>query len=174
VAIVLERCHASGVDVTVNCCKAAAFPSAARLGHGNGIAEARAQSLPDPVHLEEEPVKKVVLALAVAVATVAVTHAQTAAKPAASKPAAQTKPAPAKPAAAKPEVMKVEVVSTDAAAKTITVKDASGSSTTLTATGPAVAALAKVKGGDWVVVTRSDMNATKIVKAKATAAKPKK
>jgi hypothetical protein len=117
-------------------------------------------------------VKNLVIALAVAVATVGVAHAQTM-KPAA-KPASQTKPAhPAKMAAAKAEVMKVEVVSTDAAAKTITVKDAAGTSTTLTATGPAVAALAKVKGGDWVMVTKSDMNATKIVKAKPAATKAK-
>lgn len=114
--------------------------------------------------------KKVVLALVVAVATVAVTHAQTA-KPAAKLASQAAKPAPAaKGTAAKHAVMKAEVVSTDAAAKTITVKDSSGMSTTLTATGPAVAALAKVKGGDWVLVTHSDTTATKIVKTKGAAA----
>lgn len=116
--------------------------------------------------------KKIVLALAVAVATAAVASAQTAA----TKPAAhQTKPA-AKPAEHKTEKaapMKAEVVSTDAAAKTITVKDASGSNVTLTATGAAVAELSKVKAGDWVMVTKSENNATKIAKVKTTETKPK-
>ena len=115
--------------------------------------------------------KKIVLALAVAVATAAVASAQTAA----TKPAAQTKSA-AKSAEHKTEKaapMKAEVVSTDAAAKTITVKDASGSNVTLTATGSAVAELSKVKAGDWVMVTKSENNATKITKVKTTEAKPK-
>jgi len=119
-------------------------------------------------------VKKTVLALVVAVATAAAANAQTAAKAPAPKAANQTKAAPAakapamKPAKAAP--MKVEVVSTDPTAKTITVKDSSGSNVTLTATGTAVASLAKVKGGDWVLVTKSDSNATKITKVKATGA----
>jgi hypothetical protein len=62
---------------------------------------------------------------------------------------------------------KGEVVSTDAAAKTITVKDASGNSTTYTATGAAVASLAKLSAGDEVTVTHTDTSATKIVKAAA-------
>jgi hypothetical protein len=69
--------------------------------------------------------------------------------------------------------VKGEVVSTDATAKTITVKDASGSNVTLTATGSAVAELAKLKPGDMVTVTKSENNATKITKAKATT-EPKK
>jgi hypothetical protein len=117
-------------------------------------------------------VKKIVLALVVAVATAAAANAQTPAK--APAKANQTKAssaaaAPAmKPAKAAP--MKAEVVSTDAAAKTITVKDSSGSDVTLTATGPAVAALAKVKAGDWVMVTKSDTKATKITQVKAAGA----
>ena len=120
--------------------------------------------------------KKIILALAVAVATAAAANAQTAAKqPAtakqtASKPAAdqaKTKAAPA----AKAMATKGEVVSTDAAAKTITVKDTTGSSMTYTATGAAVAELAKLSAGDHVTVTHSDTTATKIVKAKAAGAK---
>jgi glucose/arabinose dehydrogenase len=123
---------------------------------------------------EEASMKKIVLALAVAVATAAAASAQTAAKAPAMK-AAQTKSAPAtKAPAMKPMTTKAEVVSTDAAAKTITVKDSSGSNMTLTATGGAVAALASVKAGDWVTVTHTDTNATKIVKAKPASAKAKK
>jgi glucose/arabinose dehydrogenase len=118
---------------------------------------------------QEASVKKIVLALAVVVATAAAANAQTAAKPATqTKPAAKT----AAPKAEKAAPMKAEVVSTDAAAKTITVKDASGSNVTLTATGSAVAELSKVKAGDWVMVTKSENNATKITKVK-TEAKPK-
>lgn len=117
--------------------------------------------------------KKIVLALAVAVATAAAANAQTAAKPAA--PAAQTKAAPAaKAPAAKPTVVKGEVVSTDPAAKTITIKDAAGASSTLTATGPAVAALSTVKAGDMVRVTEKDSTAVKIAKVKAPGAKKAK
>ena len=126
--------------------------------------------------------KKIVLALALAVATAAAANAQTAAKqPAASKQAASkaTKPAAMKEAqakapkaaAAKAMSTKGEVVSADATAKTITVKDSSGNSTTYTATGAAVASLAKLSAGDHVTVWHSDTNATKIVKAKAPAAK---
>jgi hypothetical protein len=107
-------------------------------------------------------VKKIILALAMAVAVAAAANAQT------TKPAAHAMKAPA---AAKAQTMKAEVVSTDAAAKTITVKDAAGASTTLTATGGAVAALANVKAGDWVMVTHSDTTATKIAKVKATTPK---
>ena len=119
--------------------------------------------------------KKIVLALAVAVATAAAANAQTAAasKAPAAKPAAQTHAAKA-PKAEKAAPMKAEVVSTDATAKTITVKDASGSNVTLTATGPAVAELGKVKAGDWVMVTKSENNATKITKVKETATKAHK
>jgi glucose/arabinose dehydrogenase len=121
-------------------------------------------------------VKKIVLALAVAVATAAAASAQTAATKPAAKPADQTKSATHAPAAKaeKAAPMKAEVVSTDATAKTITVKDASGSNVTLTATGAAVAELAKVKAGDTVMVTKSENNATKIVKAKTTTSKPAK
>ena len=115
--------------------------------------------------------KKIVLALAVVVATAAGASAQTAAKAPAMK--AQTKAAVKAPAM-KAMATKAEVVSTDAAAKTITVKDASGSSMTLTATGGAVAELGKLKAGDWVMVTHTDTNATKIAKVKATAPKAKK
>ena len=123
--------------------------------------------------------KKIVLALAVVVAMAGVANAQTAAKaPAAkasaSKPADQTKPAAKHEAAPKAAPMKAEVVSTDAAAKTITIKDASGSNVTLTATGGAVAELSKVKAGDMVMVTESVTNATKISKVKTTEEKPKK
>jgi glucose/arabinose dehydrogenase len=126
------------------------------------------------------PVKKIVLALAVAVATAAAANAQTAAKPApaaktsASKAGDQTKSTAKHEAHAKAESVKGEVVSTDATAKTITVKDASGSNVTLTATGSAVAELAKLKPGDMVMVTKSASNATKITKAKTTETKPKK
>ncbi|MFL6281377.1 MAG: hypothetical protein ACJ731_14775 [Vicinamibacterales bacterium] len=120
--------------------------------------------------------KKIVLALAVAVATAAAASAQTAATKPAAKPADQTKPAAHAPAAKaeKAAPMKAEVVSTDATAKTITVKDASGSNVTLTATGPAVAELSKVKAGDTVMVTKSENNATKIAKVKTTTSKPAK
>jgi len=127
-------------------------------------------------------VKKIILALVVAVATAAAANAQTAAKqpaakqtatkPAAKPAADQAKPAPAP--AAKAGATKGEVVSTDATAKTITVKDASGASLTYTATGAAVAELAKLSAGDHVTVTHSDMTATKIVKAKEKAAGAKK
>ncbi len=117
--------------------------------------------------------KKFVLALAVVVAAAASANAQTPAPKPATKAAPASPAAPAMHAAkpmaatkAKAQTMKAEVVSTDAAAKSITVKDAAGASTTLTATGSAVAALAKVKAGDWVTVTHNDMTATHIVKAK--------
>ena len=117
--------------------------------------------------------KKIVLALAVVVATAAAASAQTAAKAPAMK--AQTKAAgAAKAPAMKATSTKAEVVSTDATAKTIPVKDASGSNMTLTATGGAVAELAKLKAGDWVMVTHTDTNATKIAKVKATTPKAKK
>ena len=111
--------------------------------------------------------KKIVIALALAVATAAAANAQTA------KPEAKAAPAPKAHAAkaAKAESMKAEVVSTDPTAKTITVKDAAGTSTTLTATGGAVASLGTVKAGDWVMVTKSENNATHIAKVKATGAK---
>lgn len=116
--------------------------------------------------------KKIVLALVVAVASVGMASAQTTAKTPAKTASHQTKAAPAmKTPAAKPHSMKAEVVSTDATAKTITVKDAAGTSTTLTATGGAVAALDKVKAGDWVMVTHTDTTATKIAKVKPTGAK---
>lgn len=119
--------------------------------------------------------KKIVLALAVAVAVAAAANAQTAAtKAPAAKPAAQTKSAAAKPAHEKAAPMKAEVVSTDATAKTITVKDASGSNVTLTATGSAVAELSKVKAGDMVMVTKSENNVTKIAKVHETTTKAHK
>jgi glucose/arabinose dehydrogenase len=122
--------------------------------------------------VQEDSVKKIVLALVVAVASVGIASAQTTAKTPAKATSNQTKAAPAmKTPAAKAHSMKAEVVSTDAAAKTITVKDAAGTSTTLTATGGAVAALDKVKAGDWVMVTHTDTTATKIAKVKATGAK---
>ena len=118
--------------------------------------------------------KKIVLALAVAVATAAAANAQTAAtKAPALKPANQTKSA-AKTHEPKAAPMRAEVVSTDATAKTITVKDSSGSNVTLTATGGAVAELSKVKAGDMVMVTKSENNATKITKVKQTASKAHK
>jgi glucose/arabinose dehydrogenase len=124
-------------------------------------------------------VKKIVLALAVAVGMAAAANAQTAAKTApaaktsASKAADQAKPAAKHEAHAKAESVKGEVVSTDATAKTITVKDSSGSNVTLTATGGAVAELAKLKPGDMVMVTKSENNATKITKAKTTTTETK-
>ena len=124
--------------------------------------------------------KNIVLAIALTVATAAAANAQTAAaKPQAgakaqpatpAAPAAPSAHAAKAPAAAKASTMKAEVVSTDATAKTITVKDAAGASTTLTATGGAVASLANLKAGDWVTVTKSENNATRITKAKAKAA----
>ena len=107
--------------------------------------------------------KRIVIALAIAVATAAAASAQTA-------PAEPKAPAMKAPSA-KGTSLKAEVVSTDPAAKTITVKDAAGVSTTLTATGGAVASLATVKAGDWVTVTKSENNATHIAKAKAPGAK---
>jgi hypothetical protein len=129
-------------------------------------------------------VKKFVLALVVAAASVGVASAQTAPKttapkaPATSsqtkaaapaKPSAAKTPAakPATPSSAKAHTMKAEVVSTDETAKSITVKDSTGANQTLTASGAAVAALAKVKAGDMVTITEHDSTATKIVKAKA-------
>jgi hypothetical protein len=123
--------------------------------------------------LRRRSMKKIVLALAVAVATAAAASAQTATKAPAMKSAQTKSTAATKAPAMKPMTTKAEVVSTDATAKTITVKDSSGSNMTLTATGGAVAALASVKAGDWVTVTHNDTNATKIVKAKP-AAKAKK
>jgi len=118
-------------------------------------------------------VKKIVLAIALSVATAAAANAQsTTAKPAAPKAGSQAKSDTK--AAGKAMAMKGEVVSTDATAKTITVKDASGTSTTLTATGGAVAALAGLKPGDQVMVTHSDTSATKITKVKASSAKKSK
>ena len=114
--------------------------------------------------------KKIVLALAVAVATAAAANAQTAATKAPAAKPAQTKAAHTEKAAP----MKAEVVSTDATAKTITVKDASGSNVTLTATGSAVAELSKVKAGDWVMVTKAENNATHISKVKETTSKAHK
>jgi len=130
--------------------------------------------LPVSALSEEASVKKIVLALAVAVATAAAANAQTApaSKAPAAKSTAQTHAA--KPHAEKAAAMKAEVVSTDATAKTITVKDATGSNVTLTATGGAVAELSKVKAGDWVMVTKSENNATKITKVKETASKAHK
>jgi glucose/arabinose dehydrogenase len=126
-----------------------------------------------PFALSEEAfVKKIVLALAVVVATAAAANAQTAA--ASKAPAAKSTAQTAKPHAEKAAPMKAEVVSTDATAKTITVKDASGSNVTLTATGGAVAELSKVKAGDMVMVTKADNNATKITKVKETTTKAHK
>ena len=53
------------------------------------------------------------------------------------------------------------------------VKDSTGGSKTLTATGGAVASLAKVKAGDWVMVTGTDTTASKIAVVKDTATKKK-
>jgi glucose/arabinose dehydrogenase len=117
---------------------------------------------------QEASVKKIVLAVALAVATAAAASAQTT-KPAEPKPPAKT----TAPKAEKAAPMKAEVVSTDAAAKTITVKDASGANVTLTATGSAVAELSKLKAGDMVMVTKAENNATKITKVKTTESKPK-
>lgn len=108
--------------------------------------------------------KRISIALAIAVATVAAASAQTA------KPEPRADHAMKAPAA-KATTLKAEVVSTDATAKTITVKDAAGVSTTLTATGGAVASLATVKAGDWVSVTKSEDSATHIAKVKAPGAK---
>jgi Cu/Ag efflux protein CusF len=115
-------------------------------------------------------VKKIALALVVALAAAGAANAQT------SKKAPSKAAAPASPVA-KATPMKMEVVSVDATAKTITVKDATGSSKTLTATGGAIPALSKVKAGDSVMVTAIDTTATKIVavkEPKAPAAPKKK
>jgi hypothetical protein len=106
-------------------------------------------------------VKKIALALMIALAAAGAASAQSSSKKATSKAAEHT-------AAPKPTSMKAEVVSTDAAAKTITVKDSTGASKTLTATGGAVASLAKVKAGDYVMVTGTDTTATKISVVKDT------
>ena len=105
--------------------------------------------------------RNIVLALVVAIAAVGVANAQTKAP---AKAATSSTKAPA----AKASVTKGEVVSTDATAKTITLKDSTGNNVTYTATGGAVASLAKVKAGDHVSVTHTDANATKIVKAAAS------
>ena len=107
--------------------------------------------------------KKIVVALFVAAATAAVASAQTA--PASTR-MSQAKPAHTKAMMDKAHTMKAEVVSVDAAAKSITVKASSGSNETLTAAGGAVAALSKVKAGDWVTITAHDTTATRIIKAK--------
>jgi hypothetical protein len=128
---------------------------------------------------QEDLVKKFAIALVVAVASVGLASAQT--PPKTVKPA-QTKTVPVKAAPAaktplvKAEIAKGEVVSTDAIAKTITVKDAAGTSTTYTVTGAAaLKALAKVQAGEAVTITHRDMNATRIVKTKVAAKKaPKK
>jgi hypothetical protein len=70
--------------------------------------------------------------------------------------------------------MHAEVVAVDAAAKSITVKDSAGANETLTASGAAVAELAKLKAGDMVTVTAHETTATKIVKAKPAKAPAKK
>jgi len=113
-------------------------------------------------------VKKIALAFVVALASVGMASAQTPAKKTSSAAPAkkESMAAPAKP---KPTTMKAEVVSADAAAKTITVKDSTGASKTLTATGSAVASLAKVKAGDWVSVTGTDTTVTKIAVVHDTA-----
>jgi hypothetical protein len=117
----------------------------------------------DHVHRPGGTVKKIALALVVVLAATGAANAQM------SKKAPSKAAAPAAPAA-KATTTKMEVVSADATAKTLTVKDATGSSKTLTATGGAVAALAKVKAGDWVMVTGTDTTATKIAVVKAPAA----
>ncbi len=115
--------------------------------------------------------KKIVLAFVVAVATAAVASALPAH---ASTTRSQAKATHQKAAVVKSHTIKAEVVSTDAAAKSITVKESDGSNETLTASGGAVASLAKVKAGDWVTITANETTATRIVKAKpmkATAGK---
>ena len=87
--------------------------------------------------------------------------------------ASQAKAAPTKAPAAKAHTMKAEVVSVDETAKSITVKDSTGANETLTASGKAVAELAKVKAGDMVTITAHETTATSIVKAKPAKA-PKK
>jgi DNA-binding protein HU-beta len=128
-------------------------------------------------------VKKTVLALVVAAATGVALSAQAPAAssqaPAAKQTAAKTAPkaksqaAPKEtkeakaPAKAKAHVETAEVVSTDATAKSITVKPATGDNQTYTATGAAVAQLAKVKAGEQVRLTIRDNDVTSIRAAHA-------
>lgn len=122
--------------------------------------------------------KKTVLALVVAAATGVALSAQAPAQtPSASKkqaPAASaSKQTPAKTtgskvaASKKAHVETAEVVSTDASAKSITVKPATGDNETYTATGGAVAQLARVKAGDHVRLTVHDNDVTRITMAPA-------
>ena len=117
--------------------------------------------------------KKILIALVAAAALASTAAASQATKPAAAPKttAPATKEAAAKPA--KANVVAGEVVSVDAAAKSITIKGADGANQTLTATGNAVAQLAKVKAGEQVHVTVEGTNATKIAKATKSTEKKK-
>ncbi len=115
--------------------------------------------------------KKTVLALVVAAAATGVAlsaqaPAQTAPKQTTSKSApakvSSAKKEAAAPAKAKARVETAEVVSTDANAKSITVKPKSGENQTYTATGAAVAQLAKVQAGEQVRLTVRDNDVTRI------------
>jgi hypothetical protein len=125
---------------------------------------------------KEEPVKKTVLALVVAAATGVALSAQAPAQaPAAKQTAPKTATKSAKKEAgmspastkAKAKVETAEVVSTDAAAKSITVKPASGENQTYTAVGGAVKQLEKVKAGEQVRLTVRDNDVTSITMAHA-------
>lgn len=123
--------------------------------------------------------KKTVLALVVAAATSVALSAQAPAATTSHKKetSSSMKSVQAK---AKARVETAEVVSADAAAKSITVKPATGDNQTYTATGAAVSQLAKVKAGDHVRLTVRDNDVTRISMAgtmHATSAKksaPKK
>ncbi len=133
--------------------------------------------------------KKTVLALVVAAATGVALSAQAPAQTASSKaPAVKqtaTKTAPAKSTGEKKEmksastkakahVETAEVVSADATAKSITVKPKDGDNRTYTATGAAVAQLAKLKAGEEVRLTVRDNDVTRISPAHAAKRASKK
>ena len=121
--------------------------------------------------------KKTVLALVVAAATGVALSAQAPAQTPSQAPAAkQTAPKTATKSAkkeagmshaskSKAKVETAEVVSTDAAAKSITVKPASGENQTYTAVGGAVKQLEKVKAGEQVRLTVRDNDVTSITMA---------
>jgi hypothetical protein len=129
---------------------------------------------------KEEPVKKTVLAFVVAAATGVALSAQAPAQtPSHASAVKQTAPKTATKSAkkeagmspastkAKAKVETAEVVSTDAAAKSITVKPASGENQTYTAVGGAVKQLEKVKAGEQVRLTVRDNDVTSITMAHA-------
>jgi hypothetical protein len=67
-----------------------------------------------------------------------------------------TQAAPAKPATGKKQMARAEFVAYDASAKTITVKDANGQTSSTPVEGKAMAEVAHLKKGDKVMLTWRD------------------